>query len=399
MCWLVTKNVLFSLLFFVGACSQLDENPKKIPQKPDPISLGKRFVDDSEFRRTLLVESFVDPENGYSQLRDENYGPRKPWETLEVWNPDVRPLTNQDDNNPFAPFQEIDIETLDENQLRAIGKEAFEHFPLGIDLQLESHILDPGQVGLWVSNSKVGGLVQVSLPSGIRVAPTCSTCHANVKDGKLTYGLANSDFEYGRVVGTDWGHGTVDVTPDGRNNPTSIPDIRPIRFQAYLHWTATLKNTLGALAVRIETLFITSLSNRLRPPRAVAFALAYYFWTLSEEGQGLTKSRAEEEPGFVHFKNHCISCHFLDGRTGSPIDLKAIGTTDAVGTSSRGTGKYRTPSLLGVSSRGRFLHDASIQTLEEFLDPKRLERVPGHVFGLSLSENERNELLDFLDLL
>lgn len=392
--WLMKPSVT-TLLILLCACSPVDEKQEQVTEE-GPISLGERFVEDGDFRRSLLVNSFVNPSNGYSQLRAQNYGPGNAWDELEVWNPEVRFLKDDGSDAPFKPFPEIDFSTIDEEELRAIGKAAFERFPLAIDLGIQSYTQNPESIGLWKSESRIGGLVEVSLPTGVSVSKTCATCHANTRDGKLTYGIANGNLEYGRVLGTDWGHGTIDVTPDGQDNPTSIPDIRPIRFQEYLHWAATLNNSLGALAVRIETLFITSLSRKLRPPRGVAFALAYYFWTLSDEEVSTTNM--ESTPGYKHFEKHCITCHRLDGSTGAPIAIETIGTRPRVGESSRGTGTYRIPSLVGVSERGRFLHDASIDSLEMLFDSKRLNETPGHVFGLSLSENEKTELLDFLEL-
>ena len=40
------------------------------------------------------------------------------------------------------------------------------------------------------------------------------------------------------------------------------------------------------------------------------------------------------------------------------------------------------PSLKGVWYRGPFQHAGAVKTLDEWFDPARLERVPGHPFGL-----------------
>jgi hypothetical protein len=76
------------------------------------------------------------------------------------------------------------------------------------------------------------------------------------------------------------------------------------------------------------------------------------------------------------------------------------------------TGFYKVPSLKGVWYRGHFLHDGSLATLEELFDPARLNSdlqakgwnppgvtrraVPGHEFGLSLTPDERRQLIAFL---
>jgi len=81
----------------------------------------------------------------------------------------------------------------------------------------------------------------------------------------------------------------------------------------------------------------------------------------------------------------------------------------------RGTGYYKVPSLKGVWYRGMFGHSGWCATLEDWFDPRRTRddyvptgfkpygmktyAVKGHPFGLSLSEEERKELIAFLKTL
>ena len=92
--------------------------------------------------------------------------------------------------------------------------------------------------------------------------------------------------------------GTVDVTSDDADNPVSITDLRPIRYQKYLHHTGMIHNSLPALAVRIETLAITSSSESVRPPRKIAAALALY---LASDESGYTT-------GGVHVIDGGMTC-------------------------------------------------------------------------------------------
>lgn len=78
----------------------------------------------------------------------------------------------------------------------------------------------------------------------------------------------------------------------------------------------------------------------------------------------------------------------------------------------KGTGYYKVPSLRGVWYRGLFEHSGSVASLEEWFDPKRLRddyvpggwkgpgiktrAVPGHRFGLDLSEEDKKALIAFL---
>lgn len=99
-------------------------------------------------------------------------------------------------------------------------------------------------------------------------------------------------------------------------------------------------------------------------------------------------------------------------RTTEAIRGKGVGTDPALATTTRrGTGFYKTPSLKGVWYRGPFGHDGSCATLEDWFDPARLRddhmptgwnpgrdrrAVPGHEFGLDLSEADRRALVAFL---
>jgi hypothetical protein len=81
----------------------------------------------------------------------------------------------------------------------------------------------------------------------------------------------------------------------------------------------------------------------------------------------------------------------------------------------RGTGYYKVPSLKGVWYRGPFEHNGSVATLEDWFDPARLRPdyvptglappdgsprpVPGHPFGLTLSDDDRAALIAFLKTL
>ncbi len=91
----------------------------------------------------------------------------------------------------------------------------------------------------------------------------------------------------------------------------------------------------------------------------------------------------------------------------------SVGTDPALTTRTRrGTGYYKVPSLRGVWYRGPFEHNGSVATLEDWFNPARTRddyiptgyrgvgvttrSVPGHRFGLDLSEGDRRALLAFL---
>jgi len=98
------------------------------------------------------------------------------------------------------------------------------------------------------------------------------------------------------------------------------------------------------------------------------------------------------------------------------IAAKGVGTDPALAMKTRrGTGYYKVPSLRGLWYRSMFGHSGWCATLEDWLDPKRVNddyvptgfnpngkapyAVRGHPFGLDLTDEERKELIAFLKTL
>jgi cytochrome c5 len=266
----------------------------------------------------------------------------------------------------------------------------------------------------------VGGLVRMETADGVsHLAYSCATCHAGERAGALVIGVPCETLDLGALaVGASmgrpntrarlaWGPGRVDVTTSEGTEPVRIPDLRPVRDLGFLHHTGSVaQRDLASLAVRLETLIITSNAGTIRPPREVALGLAAYVWSLSETIPKAAPRTAEELRGQGLFAASCASCHAPPGYTGAPVALGEVGTDPALGRSAeRGTGRYRVPSLRGVSVRGQLLHDGSLSTVEEVLAPGRMQAgyvsrrggaVVGHVYGLSLSEEDRAALAAFL---
>jgi mono/diheme cytochrome c family protein len=233
-------------------------------------------------------------------------------------------------------------------------------------------------------------LVSVRLADGSEiVALTCASCHARVVDGVLVPGLPNEEIDLG------WGPGRIDVSaPD--DAPIEIPDLRPTALEAYLHRDGTVRNDgLVALAIRVETLIITSHEGAVRPPREVALALAAFLQSLAPAPPATPPTGSEAARGAEVFARECASCHVPPAYAGAIVPLDVIGTDPLVGLSSdRGTGGYRVPSLRGVTTRGRLLHDGSVADVATLFDPTRT--VAGHRFGLTLAPDDRAVLLAYL---
>jgi CxxC motif-containing protein (DUF1111 family) len=91
----------------------------------------------------------------------------------------------------------------------------------------------------------------------------------------------------------------------------------------------------------------------------------------------------------------------------------SVGTDPTLALKTRcGTGFYKVPSLRGVWYRAAFGHTGQAQTLEQWLDPARLQPdyvpkgfhsgpgpIEGHEFGLKLASNDKEALITFLKTL
>jgi len=133
--------------------------------------------------------------------------------------------------------------------------------------------------------------------------------------------------------------------------------------------------------------------TRARLPPIVALALATYLWSLAPAPPPAPRSDAERH-GASLFGDRCAGCH----AAGEPIAVERVGTDPVAAHSrDRGTGMYRPPSLRGVRDRALLLHDGSVRSLGELLDPART--TGGHRFATSLSAADRSDLVAFLSTL
>ena len=126
-----------------------------------------------------------------------------------------------------------------------------------------------------------------------------------------------------------------------------------------------------------------------RPNRVLMWALAMFVYQLESGTQP-----ALDHPGAEVFETHCAGCHHPDAAFGGGLVQADLINSDqaAAGSLDRGTGLYKVPTLVGASHAGRFLHDASLDSLEDVVDS-------GHPFGETIAADERVRLLQFLQTL
>jgi cytochrome c5 len=402
---------------------------------------ARAYLHRPAFARAVLVDSLVNPANGYSQLRLAHYatGDQADWDRLPEWNPVAERVAGAElDATGGASTDTLgvgaralslpdSVDAIDDPDLVALGREAFFRYPMQIAPMMRVAVASrsaAASFGLWVDASGgVGGLVRTRVADGsAALAMTCSTCHARPDaDGVVVPGLPNAALDLGATIlaaeGVPlpapgeplalWGPGRVDVTTANGTEPARIPDLRPVRWLSHLQQDATVDaRDPIALAIRIETLIVTSSQATVRPPRVVALALAAYLRSLAAAAPVVDTASASR--GAELFAGACAGCHAPPGLTGAPVALDVIGTDPTLGLSAdRGTGSYRLPSLRGAGTRGPLLHDGTLPSVDAILDPGRLRddyagrlhgagAVPGHRFGLDLGEEDRRALISYV---
>lgn len=411
-----------------------------------PASSGVPYLTDASYRRAELVASLVNPADGYAQDRLAHYatGDAGDWEQLPEWNPAVEAIaaseldapggaqTTQMSAGAASLALPDDVSSENDPRLLALGEQAFHRYPVQLAPFFHVALASRGAAasyGLWVDDAAgAGGMVRVRMADGsVGLAYTCSSCHEARVGGAMTPGRPNTALDLGAALldGAEgpmppelaqaiaaWGPGRLDVTTSTGLEPVRIADLRPVAWLPYLQADATVRQVdRTALAIRIETLLITSAGDAVRPPRLVALALADYVASLASGLPAESAAAAASPRGAQLFSETCAPCHTEPALTGPPVPLDVVGTDPALGESKvRGTGTYRVPSLHGVGTRGALLHDGTVPSLDAMFDPARLVdpypprlhgmgAIPGHPFGLNLDETDRQALLAFLEAL
>jgi mono/diheme cytochrome c family protein len=224
--------------------------------------------------------------------------------------------------------------------------------------------------------------------------------------------------------------------------PPQIPDLIGVRDRRFLDHTGLIRQRDIGDLMRYSSLAQDVFSadrygaadvRNPTPPAArysdtQLYALAQYLYSLAPPANPNHSGAAAERGKAVFARERCGNCHTpplytnnrlvaVDGfepPAGAP-DVVAghIGVDPRYALEThKGTGYYKVPSLKGVWYRGPFGHNGSAATLEDWLDPARLNpgyvptgfkgydgktrSIPGHPFGLRLTDSDRKDLLAFL---
>lgn len=381
------------------------------------------------------MRSLVNPHNTYSRQRLGSYalGDRG-WDALPEWTPRTLPVTTRGADAPVPdatpPLWDGALpRTWD--AWKSLGRRVFYEYPLRAEPLADYAVRDPAlaaRVGVHADARGVflGVRRFRDVDGATRTGITCALCHTAVEGGAVIEGRARRDFDYGalriafqRARGGDdgaltarmaaWGPGRADVTEDDDRDPVAIPDLWGLRAQRALTQAGTIRHeSPAALAIRSETQLLHANHERVRPPRALAFALTVYLYTLAPPRRAATSDDATLQRGRAVFERECADCHSNPAYGGAPVRASRVGTDPALANGhARGTGRYRPPPLLDVARAAPYLHDGTVPSLDALLSTERLSptyaggargpgAVPGHTFGTELSRRDRDALLRLL---
>jgi cytochrome c5 len=407
------------------------------------LAEGRRFLADTPHRRAALEHSLTNPANLYSRQRLASYGlGGAGWDRLPVWTPRSQVVTAaiaarlEHGELPEVVATPLwdGVEPTTMAGWVALGRRVFFEYPMRAEVYMEWGLTRPAvAAAVGVERTADGGVpglvVFANIDGETRVGITCAICHSTVKQGALVVGAARRAFDYGRLrlafhadTGApldpqlarrmaSWGPGRADVTEDDDEDPVTIPDLWGLRSQRWLTQAATIRHDSPlALAIRQETQLTDSNHTLIRPPRALAWALAMYVYSLAPPARTVAAS-PDAVRGAAVFDAHCRSCHANAAYGGRAIAATTIGTNPALATGrGRGTGTYRIPPLVGVRDGAPYLHDGSIASLSELVSPARLQPgyaagrlgpgpIAGHLAGTDLAAADRAALLAFLETL
>lgn len=394
------------------------------------------YLDDPRARRAALEASLTNPRNTYSRHRLGEYARGDAgWDLLPAWNPRAQPLDRATVDalaaggalpTPTAPLWD-GARPADDAAWIALGRRVFFAYPLRDDVGV-AHLFaargataaatrDATAAALGIERAADGSypglVVFVDVDGATRLGITCALCHSARRGDALVEGTARRRFDLGalrlayhRDTGAPidprlaarmatWGPGRADVTEDDDEDPVAIPELWALRERRYLTQAGTIHHVgPAALAIRQETQLLHAGGERVRPPRELAWALAMYLYSLTPPTPPPVGDPAQRARGAALFAQHCQRCHRDPAGGGDAWPAAQIGTDPALANGrARGTGRYRTPALLGLAASAPYLHDGSAASLAELLAPPPGR---GHGFGAQLDAADRAALIAFL---
>ncbi|WP_245738684.1 cytochrome-c peroxidase [Pedobacter rhizosphaerae] len=257
---------------------------------------------------------------------------------------------------------------------------------------------------------------------------SCGSCHQQVsafvqQDHDFSHGVENrigrrnalplANLIFSKSFFWDGGVFNLDLTPVNaiENEVEMGENLDHVlkKLNASLLYKARFKATYGVDSITTN-LFLKSISQFLA---TMVSANSRYDKYVRKEGEVLN---ADELEGLNIFKDKCSTCHssdlFTDGsfrNNGSTADFRFDKGRHEITLADADIGKFKVPSLRNVEFTGPYMHDGSLQSLEEVLEHynsgMKASASLDPVFkkrdkpGISLDGNEKRKLVAFLKTL
>ena len=404
---MLLKLITSSVMLLVLACGDpAVEAPRERADATEQWMLehAADYLQDRSWRRAELEDSLWRPELPYAAERLSAYAlADEGWDLLPAMKTDFSLVPRASERWEAIEFEEVPTTV---EQWLSLGERVFWKLPMRRDTYLDWVVSRPDlweELGLQTGeDGSLRGVVKFrGFLGDTRVGATCGMCHGD--EGVAGRASRSLDLGKGRMsfaaeMGRDppefahWGPGRVDVTDDDVSDPVAIPDLWGVEHHSHLNSSGVIELTSpAALAIRFETQYIVGHAYQARPDRVLTWALAMYVSSLEPPNRA---ALPERRPGRSAFDAACAGCHRPDqGFAGQLVDAATL-TSDPQAAHSplRGTGYYKTPSLIGISGGGPYLHDGSAPTLTALLES-------GHPHGHVLPESTRIDLLRYLQTL
>jgi hypothetical protein len=288
-------------------------------------------------------------------------------------------------------------------------------------------LVDEGEAERFSEPSPIVGVrIQKGVDGELRVGYSCAYCHTgrDPVDNKITAGIPSNTLMFGKLLAMAenlpddmrqqadrWPAGTVDLTyryfPDGVENPTAIMLARGTH--GFRYWSS------AGVPMPEYQRHSNAWMNQGSPymaPLKVSIALCCYLNNLTPL-RNTKVDRVQAARGRKVFEEaRCYTCHapWLDMHTNqSTIPLNVIGSNGPSTLRMNDSGGIRVAPLLSVYATAPYLHDHSVATLDDLLNPQRLiagssiykkpfTRHPAHPWVIR-DEEQRRDLVEYLNSL
>ena len=235
----------------------------------------------------------------------------------------------------------------------------------------------------------VGVRLQQGMDGQLRVGYSCAFCHTgrDPANGQIVPGLPSSTLRFGKLIATAdnlpedmrqqaerWPAGTADLSfrffPDGVENPTAIMLARGVHGMRL--WSSA--GVPMPEYQRHSNAWLMQGSPYMATLK-VSVSLCCYLTTLKPIKNPKVDVARAEFGRKVFFEARCNTCHdpclglYTNQRV---IPFDAIGSNGPPTNRMKDSGGIRVTTLMSIYATAPYLHDQSVPTLDDLLNPVRL---------------------------